>query len=543
MSISSFFGLSMMSGALGAQKRGLEVTGHNISNANTPGFSRQRAVLGAGMPLPIPSLNRPSMVGMVGTGVQVEEIRRYRDDFLDLRFRNENREMGYWMAKADTLNKLEYILNEPSEEGLQAVMDRFWDSCQDLAQDPSNRSNRIAVIEHGVTITESFRHLAKSFDDLERELNNEVGIKVNRINDVAEKIRDINMQIQRAEVAGDNANDLRDRRDHLLDELSDYVDVAVYEQDDGTVLVRSGNGVLVEGIYVNKLTTVEKPDDEGKALKEITWESGRDAVFYGGSLRGTLVSRGTLEKSYFPEINGHEKNGNGSYGNGSNGEAGNGEENGGTVEAAAKPLQRYGTIADLRKNLAAMAEAFVTEFNNIHSHEDARNLKDINLTDDERRQLLFFVNRDDPTNGEIKWDNLTVNREIRLDPALFAAARVSGAEEFAEGDNKNVLEMVRLRYEAVDLGKYGKATLDNHYRSIISQLGVMSEQSMRMSENQIRLVTAIDNQRQSISGVSLDEEMANMIQQQHAYNAAARMLTTMDDMIDTIVSRMGLVGR
>ncbi|KAB2953638.1 flagellar hook-associated protein FlgK [Heliorestis acidaminivorans] len=763
MPISSFFGINMMSAALGAQKRGLEVTGHNIANANTPGYTRQKAVFGTATPMPVPSLTKPNMTGQIGTGVQVDEIKRYREAFLDLQYRNELKEYGYWLAKVDTLKKIEHILNEPSDDGLQAVLDQFWESWQDLAKNPESLSNRSVVRQRGMAVSETFYHISKRLDDLERDLDREIGIKVTQVNDIAEQIRSLNLQIQRAEVSNDSANDLRDKRDILLDQLAELSDINTYEMPDGMIVVTLGNGTLVHGATVNKLETRLETDSQKKALNEIYW-AGTDkrVVFQSGALKGTLEARGSLvppssttlfntgqfewrsnieavlnvthlapageyniadlltaltnhspttpvlatqghnSTADFPlmgnnlpqvgdaivingykftltdndfsetldgqkildlaefekrinamkKITGVEVNyivdntdpnaptaklefisdkagkiehtidfvlaeaagtGGGSlFGNsisagqtsatpmkfsgydalGHSSFAGvtinaygktydvvSAEDGSGNIvkvvdsageeimrldlaELASSPpnppiiniSKREGLISDMRRKLEVLAYNFIDEVN--EAHKQGVDMKFITANqgsggayfDPEGLYSVvdFFVDSKDNSGNTKALDRIVINDKILYDLDYIAAAAPGtmefGAVKLAPGDNGNVLNMVSLRYKSI-AGLPESSTFDDYYRATVAQLGVNSQQAWRMMETQERLATVVDNHRMSVSGVSLDEEMSNMIQLQHAYNSAARMLTTMDEMIETIVNRMGLVGR
>src|SRR5690625_390149 len=160
--MSTFHGLEMAKQTLFAQQSALYTTGHNIANAHTPGYSRQRVNFQAARPFPVPAMNRPDIPGQIGTGVEISAVQRVRHAFLDAQFRSENSRFNHWDTKANALTRMERLLNEPSDTGLSKTMDLFWQSLQDLATHPDQPGARSVVAERGQSMTDTFNYLAKS---------------------------------------------------------------------------------------------------------------------------------------------------------------------------------------------------------------------------------------------------------------------------------------------------------------------------------------------------------------------------------------------
>lgn len=499
---STFFGLEIGRRGLQTQQCALEVTGHNIANANTPGFTRQEAVMSTTTPFPVPSLSHPAGVGQMGTGVDVNEIRRLRDNFLDFQMRNESISLGYWEAQRDVLMKIEGIVNEPSDSGLHQVMENFWIALEELSKNPESLAARSLVVERGQSMTETFNHLDTQLNELINDLNSTLKIRVNEVNSLGRQIADLNQQILKVEVTGAKANDLRDKRDYLVDQLAKNIDIRISEDERGSLTITTSGRALVQGEKVNELVVDSVAGDIDQLYPEIYWaddppENRHPLTVTGGIICGIMDVRGYWD--------GVENNG-------------------------------KGFIPAFREQLDKLAENFAEEFNTIHGEGydlDGKYVKNETWSD-------FFQAKDN--SSKITAGNIAVNDILIKDPRKIAAA---GAEALNEdgtvniGDSSNALRLAQLKQSPV----IDNFTPDDYYNSLIGKLGVTAQEAYRMVENQELLVSQIENSRQAVSGVSLDEEIVNMIRFQHAYNAAARVITTMDEMIDLIINRMGLVGR
>ncbi|MEC5422860.1 flagellar hook-associated protein FlgK [Virgibacillus sp. C22-A2] len=490
--MSTFHGLEMARQALSAQQSGLYTTGHNISNANTEGYTRQRVNFETMNPYPTGSRNRPEMPGQIGTGVKAGSIERIRNQFLDIQFRGENSKSGYWETKAKTLSRLENVMNEPSESGLSKTMDQFWQSLQDLSVNPENSGAKSVVLQRGHAVADTFNYLSKSLNNIRRDLKSEIDTTVKDANSLIEQIHGINEQIKQIEPHGYQANDLYDERDRLIDELSNIVDIKVTRDSSGEsspktadglktieVVDSNGNvlGKLVDGENgeYNHITIGYSGEGENEGVSSITIGEDPDASILdaNGSLKGLIESFGSI---------------------GTEGD------------------QPAGMYPDMIKNLNTMAFEFAKEFNDVHGDPQ-------------------FFNEITEENGAAGAINV-----ILSDPEDIRASNDDNA-----GNGGKASELAEIFNKGLD-GLGGKS-VKGYLESLIGTLGVDAQQANRMSNNTAVLRGQVEDQRMSVSSVSLDEEMSNMIKFQHAYNAAARSMTTMDEMLDRIINNMGLVGR
>lgn len=254
--VSTFHGLESARRGMTTQQYALQVTGQNIANANTPGYSRQRVNFTQTESYPAPAMNRPQIPGQMGTGVEAGSIQRVRESFLDVQFRGENTKSGYWGARSEALEKMEDIMNEPSDNGLSKTLDQFWQSLQDLAVNPEDDGARSVVRQRGVAVAETFNYLSTSLSTIRDDIKSQVDISVKEINSIAEQINNINQQISEIEPHGYLPNDLYDERDQLVDRLSQLVNVKVTKTSSSTTA-----SPIAEGKY-----TIEITDASGASL-------------------------------------------------------------------------------------------------------------------------------------------------------------------------------------------------------------------------------------------------------------------------------------
>lgn len=677
---STFFGLEIGRKALQSQTTALDVTGHNIANANTEGYTRQRAVMTTPTPFAYPSINKPTGAGQVGTGVKIEEIKRLRDGFIDSQMRKENSVTGYWESCKNALDKLEVIINEPTDSGLRTVLDQFWESWQTLATRPEERSVRSTVVQRGMAVAETFQHMSQQLVDLQDDLNRAVDLKVDEINNIAYQITGLNEQIVTIESSGDHANDLRDKRDLLVDQLAKIVNINYREDQFGAVSIAVGIRTLVTGKnYTRMETYVPVPTTTG--FYALRWEDGISVNLTSGELQGLINSRDTIAQSqldqlntlattYITKFNDQHQLGFGlnaaayvpgeaataavltadgavtsldfsipqdlvltidggapvtitlnkdytgkrpellSAINTALGGAATASFDGSNLKitnnsTGATSTIAVGGLAGTTLGLTSgtnvpgtdAASAVLTANNPPTDLDFSTTPQDIIVTIDGGTPVTITLNADYSGNMA----QLVTDINTALDGALGAGAAVasdaggnvqitsgsqgansavsvsgrggallfgSGHLFFAgndasdievdastgnldniaaalsvpagHGDNTNALALNALKHDDTAMGS---STFDDYFRAVAAQLGIDSQAATRMVNNQDLLVSQLNAQQQKVSGVSLDEEMTNMIKFQHAYNAASRVITTMDEMLDTIILRMGLAGR
>lgn len=513
-----FAGLEIGKRSIMTHQSALNITGHNVANVNTPGYTRQSPNIVTSPPWHTPVLTGNSQVGQFGTGVDVISIDRLRDRFLDDQIRNETRTLGYWDSMQESLSRLEVILNEPSSDGLRGVMDQFWESWQDLSAHPESESVRSVVTQRGMALAEAFNHTYRQLKELREDANASIRVKVDEINSIAQQLSDLNKQILSISVAGKEPNDLLDKRDLLLDQLASIADIKVYEQRNiidestgavkrfsGMITVQLGGRSLVQGTDYHRLDT----QADLESMNMVVWEDTRvKADIQGGELRGLLDVRGkTLWET--------------------------------------GPSEYKELIPNLINDLNRMAKTIIMTTNDLH--RTGYSLNNQTATADGTN---FFNQPADPSAPTIKWaEYFSVTSAIIDDPKNIAAAATAtwdAGNKINFGDGGIALQIARLKhlgYSGADASLIQNVTVDDFWRAVCAFIGVDSQEASRMARNQETLLGELENKRQSLSGVSLDEEMTNMIKFQHAYNAASRFITVIDEAIDVIVNRMGLVGR
>jgi flagellar hook-associated protein 1 FlgK len=595
--MSNFLSMEIGKRSIMTHQTALSVTGHNIANANTVGYTRQSPTLVTTRPHYTPNLTSNSGIGQLGTGVEVAYLERLRDAFLDGQIRNENKTTGYWSAIQDTLAKIEVILNEPSNDGLRTVMDQFWESWQDLSAHPESESVRAVVAQRGAALADAFNHTYQQLTELREDVNAFVRVKVDEINSIAQQMADLNQQILSITIAGKQPNDLLDKRDLLIDELSRIADVTVNHDHNGMVSVQLGGRPLVQGKDFAVMDTVT----DKRGMHQVVWADTKTAVnVTGGELRGLLDARGATELDKSPSVyaeiipnmiedlnqlaktiilrtneihrGGFSLNNKDPFPEGNNFFT---EPADLTIHHNwAQIMQVDEQIADDPKNIAA---ARYHTWDSDHSVETnagdgsvalmIAQLKhdyniqqytassgDLTVTFPYDAAITFSVDGvpitilqeayadlnklADAIQQALDKKGLALNVRTEGRQLVFYSTETFAIQDFLTEDNNLTTQVPDDNDKVVN-----KATTDDFWRSVCAQVGVMSQESLRMVKNQDTLLNELENKRQSVSGVSLDEEMTNMIKFQHAYNAASRFITTIDEAIEVIVNRMGLVGR
>ncbi len=459
-----FQGLEIGKRALLSHQLSLQTIGHNIANVDTPGYSRQRVSLSATLP-------EVTAIGSIGTGVTALDIRQVRDLFLGQQYREAQKALGQWSYKNKTLTQIESLVNEPQDNALGAQLNSFWDAWTQLSTNADSPSSKANVVAEASKLVNGFHQLSQQLSDLRASIDSDIANVTNQINSLTGQIASLNQQIASSELGGTPANDLRDQRDKLTDDLSTLIDVRTVQKPNGSNLVYMGGMVIVDGsdsfpVGVNVV------NQKGVQTHEVVWKGTTvQLTNLNGQLYGLLQSRDQLIPDYLDKLN-------------------------------------------------TLARSLVDQVNTIHQTGHAVDGSD---------GVPFF----DP--------RYTDAATLRVNDALINDSSLVVASQGTDSDNLIALQMAGLR-EAKVLNN-GTVTLNEYYSSLVGKLGIESQESDSFAKNYELLVQQVDNSRQSVQGVSLDEEMTNMIQAQHAYDAAARVITTMDQALDTVINGMGIVGR
>jgi flagellar hook-associated protein 1 FlgK len=517
---STFFGLEIARRGMFTQQGALSTTAHNVANANTPGYTRQRVNFEQTTPYPPVGKNSPTIPGQLGTGVEAGTVERVREDFLDVQYRSESNKAGYWSSRATALEKMEEIMNEPSETGLSVTLDKFWQSLQDLAANPTNAGARSVVRERGIAVAETFNYLSTSLKSIQGDLKNELDVTVKEINSLASQINNINQQISSIEPNGYLPNDLYDERDRLIDQLSSLANIKVSATPSG------GNALTIaEGAY-----TVEIVDDNGNTLGTLVDAKQKKAneltVGYhsdNGLVETVTIGRQKLDVLDFNST-GKISSLIDSYGY--------------TYESGTSTFEK-GLYPDMLSNIDTMAFEFANKFN--AAHKEGWSIEDYNTG--EHTPVDFFSFSDVTlTDSKGAAALIQISEDILNSTDHIAAALPNSEGEVAIGDSQNALKLADVKNKSFSI-EGNTTSFQNYYEGIIGGMAVNSQEAQRLTSNSEVLRDAVEVRRQSVSAVSLDEEMTNMIQFQHAYNASARMITMQDEILDRIINGMGLSGR
>ena len=446
--------------ALRAQQLTIGVLGNNIANVETRGFSRRRVELSPGMDVMTGD-------GFLGTGVDVMGVTRVRDRALDGLYREHTNASGRWGAMQETLARVESAFPANDDGGLGKSLTEFYGSWNDLANQPESRAARIAVREKGRALVDTFHRLDKHMDALLGDVNDAIGEKADRINDIAGRVAQINDIVVMADSRGQEASSLLDERDLLLDELSEITDAQVDERPNGSVAVTLGSEILVQGGTARHIEFVADPSLNG-GQHVLRWtDTRREPAISGGRLAGLLEARDTRVQSY-------------------------------------------------RKTLDELAAALVTETNRLHT---------------------AGTGLDGSTGNAFFGADGVTGRDISLDAGIEQeVSRIAASSGGDRGDGRQALALAQLATARLLHG--GTETLSGAYRTLVGQIGFEAGQATSFHDAQESILATIDSQRAEISGVSLDEEMTNMMSAQHAYQAMVKVTSTIDDMLNTLISQM-----
>lgn len=480
---------------LAVNERGLFVTGQNISNVDTPGYVRQQSVIESS---PYKNEYSKDQIFQYGLGADIQETRQIRHTFLDNIYRQENTSLGYWETRSKTYNDVEAILNDPMGDGLQNTMNEFWDSWQELSKNPESLTVRALVLQRGEAFAYYANHIGTQLDKLQSDLNSEIQVQVNEVNNITSGIAKLNFQIASQEINGDNANDYRDQRNVLLDKLSKLCNADMLEMQDGQVDVTLGGYYLVQKGESTNLY-VEANAKNGDFYYPMLEDTDIEVNIKSGSIKGLLESRGEvtgIKDTAVPQDN----------------------------IPASKNI-----VSDFKVRLNAMINRMAEAVNSLQNSGKTLNGDD---------GPDFFQAIDD--GYPMQMGNLKLSDELLGDDGLN---NVVASDTTDKGGNVIARKIANLRDSDILENSNGDVNIDEYYRAIILDLGNGGSEATKTADNQSKMVQAADGQRGAISGVSMDEEMSNMMKYKYAYDGSARVLNVIDAMIETVITSMGKVGR
>ena len=476
--MSTFSGLNTATSALFAQQRALDVTGQNIANVNTPGYSRQRAELVSVGGATVPAIF--SVSDQVGQGVSADTITRIRDAFLEKRAQGEHAATESLTVTQDALSQIEDAFREPGDTGLQSQLDKMWAGWGDLAKETDQQGTgaRAQVLERTRTVVDSLHTTSAALDQQWMQDRDSLGALVQDVNASASTIADLNQAIKRGLAGGLPVNELADKRDALVMKLSEQIGATSALKDDGTMTVSVPGATLVDEISTIKLTLQGQTTPSGPGGRpSIVTQPGGTTIHPSGTAEGQLSAMNEL-------------------------------------------IPRY------RTQLDGIAQQLAQQLNTAHqAGYDQTGTKGVPLLDDGTGTGATAVDPSTVTAANIR---LRVTDVAQLAAAALPTTATGGV---VSSDRGNASAIYQLRL--------GSGSPDANYQKMIVALGVESSVASGNLKTQGVISTQVDAARESVAGVSIDEEMTNMLQYQHAYSAAAKLVTTIDETIQTLLNMVG----
>lgn len=455
-----------------ASKAAVATTGHNIANANTEGFSRQRVTTETSAPG-----SSVSAKGYLGTGTQISRIERINDEYLEKQIRNGTKDLAHFEEKDLALKQVEDIFNEMNGDGLNRLIAKFFNEFRKLANEPESEAIRQSVREASHALVNDFHRLRNEVDEVRHHLDARIEGYTREINDCADEVKELNAQISRLEITGAPANDLLDKRDKVLKKLASYMDTAMHKDRQGNFVIDvRGAGPLVIGSTVaEKFSAIRSPDD-GRGKPDGSYDirttaSGSSGVTHqlkGGKLGALLEVRD----------------------------------------------QTLSTVLD---RLDDLAMSLTTRVNEIHS---------LGITPSGVSGISFFR----PLNQKHRAaEFIELSEDVRGSINNIATASMPNAP----GDNRVAIAIAGI--QDMKIMNDGKSVLDDFYNSIMSDVGVLSARTKAGLNQHRDILTQLSKIRDQVSGVSVDEETANLMQFQHTYDASAKIIQMADEMLKTVL--------
>lgn len=621
---SSFAGIEIGKRSLMAHSTQISTAGHNISNADTEGYSRQRVNVRAFDPLYRPDLERAQVAGQIGQGTDVESITRVRDELLDSRIVGQTNVESYWATREKYYAMIESVYNEPEEISVRGNMDKFCQGWQELSVYPDSDAARQVVVTRGQTLTDSIRQQFRGLSEIGKQIDGDIEATVRQVNDISSQIAAVNGEIVRSRAMGDNPNDLMDRRDLLVEKLANLINVTVDRKDPDEFMVHTDGQVIVQGSLARQIKSVPQIDNNGYG--KLVWtDTGIDAQFHGGTLgalielrdkdiRSEVQSLNTMALNFADLVNDVHRNAVGKNNvtgldffvqhdfventNGNYDRNGDGVEDSSYVfrmtgKNALRPQEQIGLEGTMTFNGASgnvnvsyyasdTVADVVNRINDSNAEVKAYLDRNSNLvlkaTSSASMENPDFVIRHVEDSGMFltgysgilaqsgeggAYDFNRADAVTSLDGAQFAVSPVMSPADYMEvnpavtgdvrsvaaafaniigdadpGDARAAVEIAAMRNTKVMIGT-GR-TFDDYFAESVTNVGLKGEQAQNQLASQNKIMDDLRSLRDSISGVNIDEELADIIKFQHGYNAAAKFVTVQDELLDTLINRLGV---
>jgi len=498
MSVSLFYGLQISTSALFASQKAISLTGNNIANADTKGYTRQRVISASIDPSTDITRFNQALSATVGGGVEISYIDQVRNAYIDTQYRMENAALGQWQTRSEEMSYIETLLDETEGGTISDAVSEFFDSIQELSMDTVSTEIRTNVQQTAITMIDTLATYYDELTGLQSRMNDNMSVTVDEINELVRGIVDYNKQISAYELSGEQANDLRDKRNVMLDSLSELVNIEYHEDSDNHL------SVTVEGELLLDHT-------DARVLEVVADQTG--------------VVSGTTG---FYSINFAD--------NGATFDYSNGKLEGYRMLRDGNAVDEVG-IPRILSNLNALAQSIAEEFNTVHeTGYTMATASTASVTG------VDFFEIPAGGYGDINAGNLSLSAEVLSSVNNIAASDTLidlSADNTQEGNNVIALQLAELTSSST-LSSIG--SFEDFLKSSIVEVAIESAHDNAMYESQQSIVDNLLQRRESVSGVSTDEEMVNLITYQHAYSAASRMITAIDEALEVLINRTGKVG-
>jgi len=589
-------GLYVGTSGLNAAQAALNTTANNLANINTTGYTRQQITYSTSNYYSIGKNANTKLV--CGTGVDVSEIRRVRDELIDSAYRQEKGRLGYYDSQYDAVTEVESLFGELDDNSFQSTMTDLLTSINEVSKNPTSTIARSSLLQSATTFIDKASSIYSSLQDYQTTLNTKINNMVDKINSLGQTICDLNKKILDVECVGQKANDLRDQRDNALDELSGYIKIQYQEDKNGAITVSAEGAPFVANNSVYKMAT-EKID--GTDLLKPVWPllANRDVFVDAeqitsidnndtGELKGLLISRGYKAVDYTdvpveptkPDAAGYDmtdatqaatyQTAKDKY-----------DSDYKQYESDCEYYNKYidpSVILSAMASLDKLANGIVTSINDILCPEktasftaadgtaytdatildmdktsygsDADKSVGVELFSRKNTDRYVKVLGDDGTvyyvrnnknklgqDSDYTLGNIKMNETATQNKATIPLTNAKGEEDFEKG--QALVDAWTTKFASLNPSTYSKENFSSFYNSLITEVADVGKVLNNMVTNQTTMTDGYNGQRLQTEGVSSDEELQNMIKFQQAYNAASRYVNVVSQMLEQIVTRLG----
>lgn len=485
----TFYGFEASRKALMAAQTAMDITNQNVTNVNTSGYTRQRVDLSS---IGVTTTSRfgTSASANVGLGVNIDGITQIRDSFLDIQFRKESAENGKWEARLDVLKDVEDIIDEFDTDGLNNKLGELYKQLKSFSENCDSIEYATVFRSSAQKVTETINQYSVMLDKISEEYKYNTDTELTAVNNKLVKVAALNTLIKGQIVQGVQPNELLDSRNLILDQIANITGAEFKFDPSGQVSIKIGDTYLLDSDNNNAITNLQTT--ETASGFKITTTEGVDVNITSGSAKGYLEGL----------------NGMGNFADESLG------------QVSIKGLKYF------QMSIDSLAQSFAETLNSINDPTGTKKL---------------FVGDED---GVINASSIKLSEDWLEDADFITKTTqppIDGTS--STGRNDNLLRMIAAMDDKRNITSHFKGTFEEYITSIIGDLAVEVDYVTDMADASDTNLNSISEQRESVMGVNLDEETINLVKFQKAYNAAARVMTAMDQMLDTLINNTGMVGR